>query len=46
MELWALTETPFILIPIVPIYCLNSLLIKFLPISYVSKSSSLKYILI
>ena len=46
MELWALTKTLFILIPIVLIYCLNSLLIKFLPILYMTKSSSPRYILI
>ncbi len=46
MELWALTGTPFILIPIVFIYCLNSLLIKFLPVSCITKSGSPRYMLI
>ena len=46
MELWALTKTPFILIPIVFTYYLNSLLIKFLPVLYITKSSGPKYILI
>jgi hypothetical protein len=45
IELWALTRTPFILIPIVLIYYLNSLLIKFLSVLYVTKSSP-RYILI
>jgi hypothetical protein len=46
IELWALTRTPFVLIPIVLIYCLNSLLIKFLPMLCVTKSSSPRYVLI
>jgi len=46
MELWALTGTPFMLIPIVLAYCLNSLLIKFLPILCVTRSGGPRYILI
>ena len=46
MELWALTRTPFILIPIVLTYCLNPLLIKFLLALYITKSGGPKYVLI
>ena len=46
MELWALTKKNFVLISIVLIYYLNFLLIKFLPILYITKSGSPKYILI
>jgi hypothetical protein len=46
IELWALTRTPFVLIPMVLAYCLNSLLTKFLPVLCVIRSSGPRYVLI
>ena len=46
IELYALTSTPFILIPIIVVYYLNSLLTKFFLVLWVIRSSSPRQVLI
>ena len=44
IKLWALTEISFVLIPIILVYCLNFLLIKFLPMLCIIKFGGPKYV--